>query len=277
MKGEVMGLRVENLSFSYDGRHNVLENISFSFQSGKVTGILGPNGTGKTTLLKCLNGIFTASRGKVMLDEVDLATLSRKAVARGMAYVPQYINSFFDVDVFEMILMGRLPYVTVRYAEKDREMARTVVRKMNLEGFLGKTINEMSGGERQRIFIARALVQEPKIMLLDEPTSSLDIYNQMFILNLIRTISREKDISIILTIHDINMAALFCDDIILLRDSQIFYQGETASGITEESIYSMYGVRAEVSEKDGYKHMRILRQQDYNKNGADDGKEKLDL
>ena len=254
-----MSLRITDLSFSYDENKKVLDRISFETKRGEVLGILGPNGTGKTTLLKCINGILKYQEGLVSFEDTNLSSLTSSELAKIIAYVPQYTNGSFPVNVVDTVLMGRIPYSQYYYSQLDKKIAFKIIEMMNLEDFSFRNIGEMSGGERQRVFIARALAQQPKIIIFDEPNSSLDLHNQLFILNTIIDIAKSNDICIIMTIHDLNLASMFCDKILMLKNAHIFAYGDAQQVITESNINEMYKVRTKVDIVDGYKYVRLLR------------------
>ena len=252
-------LQVEHLSFGYTKELNILEDISVEVKPGEILGILGPNGTGKTTFIKCVNNILVPNFGKVFYGDTLISGMSRKEIAKIIAYVPQYNNSFFDINVVDAVLMGRMPYVTTSYSDRDKEIAFAVMKQMELEKFAFRSIKAMSGGERQRVFIARALVQQPKFIILDEPTSALDLHNQLFILHTLANIAKKRNIGLIMTIHDLNLAAMFCDGILMLKDSIVFAYGTPKEVLTEKNIDGMYKVNTEVKEIDGFKHVRLLK------------------
>lgn len=251
---------VEHVSFSYDKRKAILDDVSFSIGRGEVFGVLGPNGTGKTTIIKCINRILKPDAGEIRFDGRSIRTMKQRDIAKIMAYVPQYMSSFFNLTVVEAVMMGRLPYAGRRYSAEDERIAFEVIEKMNLEPFAFRSIREMSGGERQRVFIARAMAQQPQVIILDEPTSSLDVHNQLFILNTIAQLSRREGITIIMTIHDLNLASLFCDTVLMLRDGHVFAMGPTQEVLTEENIHVMYRVRTRITVEDGFKHVRLLKE-----------------
>lgn len=251
---------VEHVSFSYDKRKAILDDVSFSIGRGEVFGVLGPNGTGKTTIIKCINRILKPDAGEIRFDGRSIRTMRQRDIAKIMAYVPQYMSSFFNLTVVEAVMMGRLPYAGRRYSAEDERIAFEVIEKMNLEPFAFRSIREMSGGERQRVFIARAMAQQPQVIILDEPTSSLDVHNQLFILNTIAQLSRRDGITIIMTIHDLNLASLFCDTVLMLRDGHVFAMGPTQEVLTEENIHVMYRVRTRITVEDGFKHVRLLKE-----------------
>lgn len=254
-----MSLEISNLTFGYKKDRTVLEDISLRVEQGEILGILGPNGTGKTTFIKCINRILTPQAGKVTYEGKNLLSLKQGEIAKVIAYVPQYISSFFDMTVIDAVMMGRLPYVKHNYSRQDEEIVFDILKQMELEDFAFRNIKEMSGGERQRVFIARALAQQPKIIILDEPTSALDLHNQLFILHSIAEVAKQSNISIIMTIHDLNLASMYCDKILMLNNKKIFAYGNTQEVLTEANINAMYKVETKVTTEDGYKHIRLLK------------------
>ena len=225
----------------------------------KILIVSGFLGAGKTTFIKCINNIHKPNEGRILYDGNNIMNLSQLNIAKIIAYVPQYINNFFPMNVIDTVMMGRMPYVKKNYSDEDKEVVFSIIKKMNLEKFAFRNIKEMSGGERQRVFIARAMAQQPKIIILDEPTSSLDLYNQLFILHTINKLAKENNITIIMTIHDLNLASMFCDNILMLKDAHIFAHGKPESILTAENIYEMYKVRTEITTPENYKHIRLLK------------------
>lgn len=254
-----MSLQIKNLSFGYKKNQMILNNINLEIKQGEILGILGPNGTGKTTFIKCINNIHKPNEGRILYDGNNIMNLSQLNIAKIIAYVPQYTNNFFPMNVIDTVMMGRMPYVKKNYSDEDKEIVFSIIKKMNLEKFAFRNIKEMSGGERQRVFIARAMAQQPKIIILDEPTSSLDLYNQLFILHTITKLAKENNITIIMTIHDLNLASMFCDNILMLKDAHIFAHGKPEGILTAENIYEMYKVRTEITTHENYKHIRLLK------------------
>lgn len=253
-------LEIKNISFSYKKGSNVLENISLNVKHGEILGILGPNGTGKTTFIKCINNILKPDCGEVLFNGKNLSNMEQQEIAKIIAYVPQYVSSFFNVNVIDTVMMGRLPYAGRKYSTEDEKIVFEILRKMNLEKFAFRNIKEMSGGERQRVFIARAMAQQPKVIILDEPTSSLDLHNQLFILHTVAELATENNIAIIMTIHDLNLASMFCDKILMLKDKHIFALGDTQEVLTENNVREMYNVGTKITLEDGFKHIRLLKQ-----------------
>lgn len=255
-----MTLNIKNLYFAYKKDLKILDDISISLEQGNILGILGPNGTGKTTFIKCINRIHEPLEGEIIFEDRNLRALKHEDVAKIIAYVPQYINTSFSMSVIDAVMMGRLPYAKRSYSEDDKRIVFDVIRSMELEDFAFRNIRELSGGERQRVFVARALAQNPKMIILDEPTSSLDLHNQLFILRTIEKVAREKNITIVMTIHDLNLAAMFCDKILMLKNKKIFAYGSTDEVLTEDNVNTMYKVNTKITEEEGYKHIRLLRE-----------------
>ena len=256
---EKMRLHAAHLSFGYRAKRKILDDVSLSVAPGEVLGLLGPNGTGKTTLIKCIAQLLPTAQGSVHVDGTDLADLRPAEIAKMIAYVPQYTNAAFGMTALQAVLMGRLPYAGYRYRTEDERIAFAVIERMGLSDFAFRNIQEMSGGERQRVFIARALAQETGLIILDEPTASLDLYNQLFILRLITEIAKRENLAVLMTIHDLNLASLFCDTILMLRDTHVFAHGKAQEVLTEANIAAMYGVHTRVTVEDGAKHVRLLK------------------
>lgn len=252
-------LKINNISFSYGQDKKILDDISLDVSQGDVLGILGINGAGKTTFIKCINNIFSPDFGTVKINGKDISSMTPKEIAQLIAYVPQCNGTFFNINVLDTVMMGRLPYAGRSYSKKDREIVYNILEKMNLEKFAFRSISEMSGGERQRVFIARALAQQPKIIILDEPTSSLDLHNQLFILKIIEDLAKRDNLTIIMIIHDLNLASMFCSKLVMLKEGKIFAQGNSVDVLTEENISKVYKVSSKISIEDGYKHIRLLK------------------
>ena len=254
-----MSLEISNLSFGYDAGKKILDNISLTVRQGEILGILGPNGTGKTTLIKCIDHLLTPASGTVCFDGQDLAALTARELARIIAYVPQYTGNYFALRVIDTVMMGRLPYAARQYSEKDQAVVFELLRQLQLEALAFRTLNTLSGGERQRVLIARALAQQPRCIILDEPTSSLDLHNQLFILHTIAALAHSRQLSVIMTIHDLNLASMFCDKLLMLKDTRVFAYGEAQEVLQEGTIDAMYGVKTKITVADGYKHIRLLK------------------
>lgn len=241
-----MSLSVKQLSYFYKNTQ-VLEKISFRVDPGTVTAILGPNGVGKTTLLKCLNRILTPGPGQVFLHRsgpADLTRMTRPDIAREIGYVAQQ-NTGAGMTVFDAVLMGRLPHSGRQLAPADLEKADAVLDRLNLSGLGLTPLDRLSGGERQMVAIARAVVQETRVMLLDEPTASLDLKNQLEILALIRSIARQHRVAVVMTLHDLNSAIRHTDRFICLKDRTLFDAGPIDT-LTAETVRAVYGVDVDI-------------------------------
>lgn len=234
-----MILNVQALQFHYPN-HPVLDEASFSAEKGELLAILGTNGTGKTTLLKCINRILKPRAGAVFLGEDAVNNLGRNALARRMGYVEQQ-RTGSRTTVFNAVLLGRRPYIGWDVTQQDMEIAAQSLEALGMGGYALRFMDELSGGELQKVVIARALAQQPELLLMDEPTSSLDLKNQLEVLRLIRGIIRERDIAAIVAIHDLNLALRFADRFILLKDRVIFAAGGSEV-MTPENIQAVYGV-----------------------------------
>jgi iron complex transport system ATP-binding protein len=234
-----MTLNVQDLSFRYNG-HPVLQDVGFEAVPGEIVAILGPNGAGKTTLLRCLNRILRPQTGTVMLGEQDLATSSLREIARSMAYVPQHIEPP-RVTAFDAILLGRRPWVGWDMRRDDIMKVQAIIDQLNLTELALRHVNEMSGGELQKVVIARALVQEPRVLLLDEPTSSLDLRNQHEIMRFIRSVVQTHRLTALMTMHDLNLALHYADRFVLVKEGSVFCAGGEGV-ITSEMIEEVYGL-----------------------------------
>jgi iron complex transport system ATP-binding protein len=244
-----MTLTIKDLSFDYRS-HEVLENISFTVQDHEIVAVMGPNGAGKSTLLKCINRILRPKMGTVLVGEEDIRHLSQRAIARKVGYVAQR-NETSRLTVFDAILLGRHPHIRSTLNKRDLLVTSAIVDKLHLNDLSLRYIDQISGGELQKVCIARALVQEPELLLLDEPTTSLDLKNQVEIMKLIRTIVSGHHVSVVMSLHDINMAIHYADTIIFLKDKQI-YALCTKSGITAGMIRQVYGIDVTLHDAGDY-------------------------
>lgn len=235
-------LKIQNVECAY-GATRVLDGITFSIERGSFTGIIGPNGSGKSTLLRCISRVLKPARGAVLLDERNLYSLGSREVARQMAVVPQETAVNFSFTVEEVVMMGRSPHLD-RFeseGERDFEVAARVMELTDTRILANRPVTAISGGERQRVIIARALAQEPEIILLDEPTSHLDINHQLEILNLLQRLNQEKKLTIISVFHDLNLAAQYCHTLILMQKGQVFALGTPEEVLTAHNIKDIYG------------------------------------
>jgi len=247
-----MMLEVKNLSFSYK-RQKVLENISFASDKNQIISILGPNGAGKTTLLKCINRILKYKTGSVFIGGKSIDDFDQKKIAQNISYVPQRAE-VSRLTVFDAVLLGRIPHIKFRSSEKDLKMVYSVIKKIKLESLSLRYLDELSSGELQKVFIARALSQDTKMIIMDEPTSSLDLKNQIEILKLIKDISRSHELAVVMTLHDINTALRYSDRILFLKKGRILYQC-IPSEVTPEIIEDVYDVKVNIHEFKEFNHI----------------------
>lgn len=254
-----MELKINKLSFSYSHEKIVLKDISFAVEQGEFLGVLGTNGTGKTTLLKCINNILEPTVGGIYFGKEDITKLKQNEIAKIIAYVPQYANNLSPVNVIDFVMQGRIPYAGFSFSQLDKQIVLDVLQQFDLENYAFRKVNELSGGERQRVLIARALAQDPKIIILDEPTSSLDLYNQLFILEIIKEMGHKENLAVIMTIHDLNLASMFCDKLLMLKSGKVFAYGKSEDVLTVDNIKAVYNVQTAISIADGCKHVRLVR------------------
>jgi iron complex transport system ATP-binding protein len=235
-------IEVHSISFRYH-EHWVLQEISFRADRGEFVGVIGANGSGKTTLLKSLYRLVTPQKGDILFELVPIKKMARVDIAKRIAVVAQETQLLFPFSVIETVLMGRSPYLghLMFENEKDLEIAKRAMEWTKIVPLSERPMDELSGGERKRVFIARALAQEPEVILLDEPTASLDIQHQVDFLDLILTLNRERGLTIIMASHDINIASEFCDRLILLQGGRIYKTGTPEQVITKENIEAVYG------------------------------------
>jgi iron complex transport system ATP-binding protein len=248
-------LSADRVSFAYEPASPVLRAVSIEANPTEILGILGPNGSGKTTLLKVLAGLLRPQSGSVLLDGRPIAAGDRPGIARRMSIVPQETHLAFDYTVLEMVLMGRYSHLGPFELEgpEDFAAARRALRATGTERFEKRPFDSLSGGEKQRVVIASALAQldnpsraTDTYLLLDEPTASLDLGYQLEVVGLLKRLHHERQLGIIVSIHDLNLAAAFCDRLLLLRDGQVLADGPTRDVLTPAHIRELYGVEAEV-------------------------------
>lgn len=247
-----MILKVKGLKFSYPS-NEVLNGLEFTTKRGEIVVILGPNGTGKTTLLKCINRILKPSMGAIYIDSKEIENLKRKDIARKVGYVEQQrVGS--KSTVFDAVLLGRKPYIKWDVRADDIKIVEKALRDLGISDYAFKHLDELSGGELQKVIIARAIAQEPDILLMDEPTNHLDPKNQIGVLNIVKRIAREKDISIITTMHDINLALKYGDSFLLLKDKSIYRAGGEEI-IEADIIKDVYSVSVDIIK---YKNKKVV-------------------
>ena len=243
-------LKAENLHFRYSHLGNpVLNGASLVLKQGEIGILLGKNGSGKTTLFKNILGIEKPNRGSIRFDGENLLKMSRRERARRIAYVPQHIH-FGDLSVFDSVLMGRVSYFGMKAGRDDYEAVEKILEDMQLQEFANRSAEALSGGEKQKIAIARAIAQEPKLMVFDEPTGNLDIANEQLIIEEAKRLAREKNISILSSLHDLNQALSFGDKFFFLKDGAVKYVGGQDT-ITPEVVKDIFDVDVRIRQIDG--------------------------
>ena len=256
----MIGLQIRQVSFSYlDGL--VLHNVDLSVKAGEMVGLLGPNGSGKTTLIKLASGVLKPGQGEIGLDGTDLGQLSRKAVARSVAVVPQQFYIPFAFTVGEVVTLGRIPFSRVFAGETaaDKGAVDTALEVVGIDELAERRFDELSGGERQKVVLAMALAQQPKLLLLDEPTMHLDITHQVEILELVRNLNVEQGLTILAAMHDLNLASLYFDRLVLLKEGRVSADGTPAEVLTEDRIREVFAasVRVEPHPVTGVPHVVV--------------------
>jgi iron complex transport system ATP-binding protein len=244
-----MILKVNDLSFHYKS-HPTLKDINFSINRGETTVILGPNGVGKTTLLKCLNSILSPQSGDILVKDKNIRKMDIKDIAKQISYVAQK-NETARITAFDAILLGRHPHIRYKTGPDDLKKVDAVIKRLNLSHLCLKYLDQMSGGELQKVSIARALVQQTDLLLLDEPTSSLDLKNQTDILGLIRHIVKDHDIAAVMTMHDLNTALRYADQYLFLKDKTIYGAGKICD-VSAKMVAEVYGVNVEIVYHNGF-------------------------
>jgi iron complex transport system ATP-binding protein len=241
-------ISIQNISFSYND-HTVLTDISHDLHRGTFIAVMGPNGSGKTTLLRLIDGILKPTQGIIKLMDKPLGKYRRDMLAREMAYLPQMQMNVFPATVFDTVLLGRKPYIQWNPGNGDRELVSSLLVKLGLDEIAFKDINRLSSGQRQRVFIARALAQEPGVILLDEPTANLDLQHQHEVMALLQHL-RSTGITIIVAIHDINLALKYCTEFMLLDEGKLVAIGDHKI-INKELIELIYKVKVRVIKEEG--------------------------
>jgi iron complex transport system ATP-binding protein len=253
-----MRIFAKNIIFAYY-KEPVIHGVNFRIEPSEMLGIIGPNGSGKTTMLKCINRILNPRSGQILMDGRDIAGMKRLDISKQIGYVPQ--NSYGGYDsptVFEVVLMGRRPHDKWASGRKDKNKVWEVLASMNLERFAARRFDELSGGERQKVMIARALAQEARILLLDEPTNNLDIKHQIDVMDLLKDLADSQGFSVCAVVHNLDLAAKYCDRTILMHRGQVFASGPTPQVITTENIKSVYGVDIIIDHSHGRPHVVVV-------------------
>ncbi len=237
-------IEVKDLSFQYD-EATVLENVSFTARPGEITAVVGANGAGKSTLLKCISGFEKAS-GTVKICGQDVSHLSREKLAGTMSYLGQCTDCEAELNVYEVVLLGRLQRLSFRVTDDDIQKVNAILTQMSLEPFANRNISELSGGQRQLVFIAQTLIKDPQVLILDEPTSALDLRRQFEIMEFLQKITKERMLTTLVTLHHLDIAAKYADHVVVLADKRVYTEASPAAAFTEKMLHDVYEVEAEV-------------------------------
>ena len=253
-------LNADSVSFAYRRGARVVDGVSLAVPRGSIVGLIGPNGSGKTTLLRILNGTLRPDAGSVSVDGVPLAAMSRLAIARRIAVVPQETKVTFDFTALEIVLMGRYAHLGAFAIEGagDLGIARKALASTGTAGLEARQFATLSGGEKQRVIIASALAQSPDILLLDEPTTALDVGFQFDIASLLASLNREQGTTMVVSTHDLNLAAMLCTDLVLLKAGRVLATGPTKEVLTSDNIRRLYDVDADVAFHPRAGHLTVV-------------------
>ena len=249
-----MMLKINNLKFAYNNTKPVLKGINLELEDGKISVVLGKNGAGKTTLFKCILG-FVKPDGEILFDGDDIANMSRTNRAKLIGYVPQEL-AFGSLTVYETIMVGRLSHFGTFASVEDKEVVSRVMDELEISHLADDIVSNLSGGERQKVAIARALAQDPKLLIFDEPTGNLDIQNEQLIFDVVKKIASERKIAILIAIHNLSFPLNFGDRFFLMKDGIIKYTTDKTS-INEEKLNDIYGVKAKIYDLDGTKVITV--------------------
>ena len=249
-----MEIRINDMAFGY-ASVPVLKDICLEIKEPQFVSILGPNGVGKSTLIHCINKILDPTSGTVLLDGRNVKDYSLKEMAKEIGYVPYSSSDTFPLSVVDTVLMGRHPHAGWKTSDEDLEIVYDTLSKLGIEDLAMRPFNELSAGQHQKVMLARGLVQKPKVLLLDEPTSNLDVKHQLGISRLLKQLSRDEGILVIMISHDLNIASKYSDNIILMHEGRIFAVGTPAEVLTKDNVLTVYGVDSDVIDDGGRPHL----------------------
>lgn len=254
-------LNAKDLTFSYNAKKGlkpVLKDISLNIHGAQLVSILGPNGVGKSTFIHCLNKILEPTEGFVSINNYPVSDIPLKEMAKLTGYVPYSSNDSFPLSVTDTILMGRHPHSKIGSLDEDLKIVEETLKLIGIEDLADRLFNELSAGQHQKVMLARGLAQQPKILFLDEPTSNLDIKYQLEITRLLKRLSRQRNMLVIMISHDINIAAKYSDNILMILDGGIYAVGKPEDVITEENIENVYNVKSKIIMDDGRPHILLV-------------------
>ena len=254
-----MNIRINEVCFSYPGSGSI-DSVSLELNAGQVACVIGPNGSGKSTFLKCLNRLLSPVSGTVFIGSDNVGSMSKKRLACLMGYLPQEPPPDQEITVLDAVLMGRRPHTMWRPGKEDLGLARKALTTMHLTHLADRLLANLSGGEVQRVMLARALAQEAKVLLLDEPTNNLDIRHQLTVMRTVRDLADTVNIAAIVVMHDLNLSARFADKILLLQNGEIAASGTPSGVLTSENIRDVYGVESSIHRDNGLLHVIVTEE-----------------
>ncbi len=253
-----MKVTIDSLGLNY-GSHKALDSISFDVKEGEVISVVGPNGSGKSSLIRCIAQIHSPTRGTIRIDDRDASQMDPVEVARAIGYVPQNFHFLFFSTVMETVMLGRKPHIRWKVTPRDLEVVQQSLDYMNIRHLADKFMDQLSGGEKQKVYIARALAQEPELFLFDEPTSNLDLRHQIEVLEITRNLTRTSKKSMVVALHDLNLAFTYSDRIVVLNQGKLYATGKPEEVLTPEMIRDVYGVDVFIVESDYGRHIVPLK------------------
>ena len=253
----MVNITIKELTFSYNS-HKILDDLNLVIENSEILSLVGPNGSGKTTLIKCIDRILKPV-GSILLDDREIEKMSRHDVARQIGYVPQSSSTPLATTVFDTVLMGRRPHIGWRVGDADLEKVAEVLERLHLEELAMRDFSQLSGGQKQKVLIASALAQEPAVLLLDEPTSNLDMLHQLEVMETVSCLVKEKKISAVMAIHDLNLASRFSDKLVMLKRGMVYAAGEPKALLNECNIGKVYGIEALVMNALGRPYIVPIR------------------
>ena len=260
-------LKTEGMEFGYGRDKPILKDICLEMCNPQLISVIGPNGAGKTTLIHCLNRLLSPTKGTVLIDDEDVSGFRAKDLAKKIGYVPYTSGDSFPMSVVDTVLMGRNPHRRWNSLHEDMKVVEEALEMMDISDLAMRPFNELSAGQHQRVMLARGLAQEPEVLLLDEPTANLDIRHQMDVIRLLKKQSVRKGMMVVMICHDINIAAKYSDNIVMMRDGEIYAVGTPEHVITAENIKAVYGVETTLMNVGGRPHV-ILEDPDFGEDDA---------
>jgi iron complex transport system ATP-binding protein len=260
-------LEIKHADFSYNGKENIFENINISIEEGNILCILGPNGTGKSTLIKCINGLLHLKDGKILLNNINIKSMNKADLAKIIGYIPQTHQSTFAFSVFDVVVLGRAPHLSLTEipGENDFKIAQEAMESLGISHLRDKPYTRISGGERQLVLMARVLTQQPKILLLDEPTSHLDFGNQIRTLEVINQLAK-NGLSVIMTSHFPDHTFISSNQVAILNNGTIMAMGTPEEVVTEENMRKAYGIDVKILEVENHRKAVIPLEKKYSTN-----------